>query len=64
MSYLIEGSGDLVIDVKVGKLGGREFRRLPFDEALPDLVAVEGVLHEECCELVVVVVVVVGAAVA
>ena len=45
---------------QAGRLGGREFRRLPLDEALPDLVAVEGVVHEECYEFVVVVVVVVG----
>ncbi len=38
---LAEGYGDLVIDVKLGRLGGREFRRLPLDEALPDLVAVK-----------------------
>ncbi len=48
----------MVIDVKVGRLGGREFRRLPLDEALPGLVAEEGVVYEECCDFVVVVVVV------
>jgi hypothetical protein len=53
----------MVIDVEVGRLGRGEFRRLSLDEALFDLVAVEGVVHEERCAFVVVVVVVVGAAV-
>jgi hypothetical protein len=43
------GSGDLVIDViKAGKLGGREFQRLSLDEALSNLVAVEGMIHKQC----------------
>ncbi len=46
----------MVIDVKVGMLSLRDFRRLTLDKALPDRVAVEGVVHEE----VIVVVVVVG----
>ena len=47
----------MVIDVKVGKLGWREFLGLSLDEALPDLVAVEGVVHEECYDFLVFVVV-------
>ncbi len=46
---LTEFSTDLVSDVKVGWLGWRELRMLALDEDLSDLVAVEGVGHEECC---------------
>jgi len=49
----------LVIDVKVVRFGGRELRRLSLDEALSDLVAVEGMIHKECGKFLVVGVVVV-----
>ncbi len=38
----------MVTDFKVGKLGGREFREMALDEALSELVAVKGMIHEEC----------------
>jgi hypothetical protein len=44
----------LVIGVEVGKFGGREFPRLSLDEAFSNLVAVEGVVHEEYCKFLVV----------
>ena len=53
----------MVFDVNVGRLGCCEFRGLSLGEALPDLVALEGVVHEECCEFLVVVVVVGAAAI-
>ncbi len=37
------------IDGKVDWLGGGELLWLSLDEALSDLVAVEGVVHEEGC---------------
>ncbi len=46
LSLVAGDFGDLVVDVKVGRLNWREFERVSLNEALPDLVAVEDMVHK------------------